>query len=192
MRVIFILIAAVNLLILGPIFVGVPVLADTRLPEGAAAFGILVSAFGGGSLLGMGLAGILPKPGPRRLGPVMLIVTGMLGVGLALLGLVYSTTLAAMIGLIMGISYGYVLILFVTWLQNRTPTAMLGRIMSLLMFASMGLVPISMAVGGALIEINLTATLVGMGILMALLAVIAALNPAVRTMGVEPEKIGQS
>ena len=185
MRIIFVLIAAVNMLILGPIFVGVPVLADTRLPEGAAAFGILVSAFGGGSLLGMAMAGVLPKPGPRRLGPIMLIVTGMLGVGLALLGLIYSTTLAAIIGLMMGISYGYVLILFVTWLQSRTPQAMLGRMMSLLMFASMGLVPISMALAGALIEFSLTLTLVGMGILMALLALIAALNPAVRAMGVE-------
>src|SRR5204863_3452382 len=49
-----------NLLIVGPFEVGIPFLAYARLPEGATALGILTSAFGGGALLGMAAAVMLP------------------------------------------------------------------------------------------------------------------------------------
>ena len=55
----FLVLAAVNFLLIGPILVGIPVLADTRLPEGAVAFGLLMSAFSGGNLVGYLLAGSL-------------------------------------------------------------------------------------------------------------------------------------
>ena len=55
LRLIFLVIAAVNFLFVGPILVGVPVLADQRLPEGAMAFGLLMSGFGS-----------TPDPGDRH------------------------------------------------------------------------------------------------------------------------------
>ena len=70
MRGFFLLIAAANVLIVSPMNVGIPVLADTRLAEGAAAFGILMSALGGGSLIGIVLAGVLPKPPANIMGMV--------------------------------------------------------------------------------------------------------------------------
>jgi MFS family permease len=65
LRYFFTLIGLANIFINGPLMVGIPVLADSRLPEGAAAFGIVMSAFGGGSLVGIILAGLLPKLGFR-------------------------------------------------------------------------------------------------------------------------------
>jgi hypothetical protein len=76
----------------------------------------------------------------------------------------------------------------VTWLQIRTPEAMLGRMMSLLMFAALGLNPIAMSIAGALIKLNLTATFVVMGSLLTVITLLSALNPAVRAMGVVPAK----
>src|SRR5215207_2617858 len=52
LRFIFMILMAINFLLIGPIMVGIPVLANQRLPEGAAAFGLLMSAFAGGNLLG--------------------------------------------------------------------------------------------------------------------------------------------
>ncbi len=66
LRLIFLILAVVNFLVVGPLLVGIPVLADTRLPEGAVAFGLLMSAFSGGSLVGYLLAGSLPHPGEAR------------------------------------------------------------------------------------------------------------------------------
>ena len=80
LRIFFLLIAISNLLIMGPFIVGIPVLADTRLPEGAAAFGIIMSAFGGGSLLGIVLAGTLPRPPAKRMGVILGVIWSTLGV----------------------------------------------------------------------------------------------------------------
>lgn len=182
LRTLFLLIAAVNLLVNGPLAVGIPVLAHDRLPGGAAAFGTIMSAFGGGSLLGTLAAGTLPKPAPRWMGSSLLLVTSVLGIGLALLGTATSTPLAALIAGGMGMANGYVVILFMTWLQTRTPAAMLGRTMSLLMVAALGLNPLSNAVAGVASGFSVPAFFAGAGILMTVMVLLSALNPAVRSM----------
>ena len=62
LRLMFLVISAANFLLIGPLLVGIPVLADQRLPEGAVAFGLLMSAYAGGNLVGYLLAGSLPRP----------------------------------------------------------------------------------------------------------------------------------
>jgi MFS family permease len=190
LRTFFLITAAITLLINGPFGIGVPVLAETRFAEGAAAFGIIMSAFGGGMLFGTLLAGVLPKPAPARFGPTLLVLTGVLGVGMALLGLVSSTYMAAAVGLGMGLANGYIFISFMTWLQSRTPPAMLGRMMSLLMFALVGLYPISSVLAGVLIKVDATILLAGAGGLLVVITLAAMFNPAVQAMGLEKEGLG--
>jgi MFS family permease len=185
LRILFFVISAVNILVNGPILVGIPILADTRFPEGAVAFGTIMSAYGGGNLLGTVLAGALPRPTTKHLGSLLLVIISILGVGVALLGLTSSISFAVLISLAMGTANGYVSILFITWLQSRTPQFMLGRLMSLLMFAAIGLNPISMALSGVFIDLNATATFVGAGSLMTVIVLLAALNPKVREMRLE-------
>jgi MFS family permease len=60
LRVVMVLSMGLNLLLVGPIEVGLPALAYARLPEGAAAFGLILSAFGGGSLVGLLAADVAP------------------------------------------------------------------------------------------------------------------------------------
>ncbi len=183
LRALFFVIAGINFLLVGPISVGIPVLADVRLAEGAAAFGIIMSCFGGGALVGTILAGVLPNPGPRRMGAIFIIFTTPIGLGLALLGGATTTSFAAAMTLVMGLAEGYVTVLFITWLQVRIPMAMLGRMMSLVMFASVGLQPLSMALTGPLIKLNMTALFIGAGSLMLIIAILSLLSPAVRAMG---------
>ena len=179
----FIVTAAITFLIDGPYSVGIPVLADTRLAEGAAAFGIMMSAFGGGSLAGTVIAGTLPKPSSKRFGPVLLSVSSGLGFGLALIGIISSTGLAAMVSFLMGIANGYVVIMFITWLQRRTPSELLGRMMSLLMFALVGLNPISAALAGILVKLSTTFLLVGAGSALIMVVLVSLFNPVIRDMG---------
>ncbi len=179
-RTFFFITAAVTMLINGPFSVGVPVLADTRLPEGAAAFGIIVSAFGGGSLIGTALSAILPKAPPQWFGVVLLGVSSVLGIGLTLLGLAVSTPVAAVIAFVMGIANGYVVIEFITWLQTRTPPALLGRMMSLLMFAMVGLNPISAALAGLVIQQGTTLLFVTAGVALCAIILVSLFSPAVR------------
>ncbi len=182
LRTFFILIAISNFLIVGPLSIGVPVLAATRFAGGASAFGMIMSAYGAGSLLGTILAGLLPRPAAKRMGIILGLIWSGLGLGVLALGLAPSTMSAAVITFFMGLANGYVVILFITWLQRRTSAAMLGRMMSLLMFASIGLQPLSNMVTGALVELNAQVLFVSFGALMVVLTLLFLLNPAVRSM----------
>jgi hypothetical protein len=171
---------AINMLFVGPMMVGVPVLANTRLAEGAAAFGIILSAHGGGNLLGYLLAGSLPKP--RRIGMLALAMVVLFGVSFLVITFVASTLVAAAMFLLLGICNGYIGILFITWLQGKTPREMLGRMMSLFLFSGMSLVPVSMAISGALIKLSLDGLFVGAGVLLIVTALLIVSQPAARAM----------
>ena len=185
LRVMFMLIVAINFLVMGPVTVGIPVLANARLAEGAAAFGIIMSAFGGGALLGIILSGVLPLPKPSYLGTTLLLVISALGVGVVLMPLFASTMVVVIIALVMGATAGYQRMILFTWLQKRVPQALMGRVMSLLFFCSIGLAPVSNALAGAILEINLNGLFIGGGLLMTALTLLSILLPELRLMGSE-------
>jgi MFS family permease len=185
LRWVFLLTGAIDFLAVGPVLVGIPVLADTRLPEGALAFGIAMSAWGGGSLLGIIAAGVLPKVPPQRQGSLVMLLVGSFGLDLLVMGLLPSTPVVALAAFVMGAAGGYINIVYITWLQSRVPVSMLGRVMSMLMFASVGLIPVSQALCGALGKVSITGVFVGAGALLPLLAARALLVPEVRHMGSE-------
>jgi MFS family permease len=175
-RLLIIFLAAIMLLINGPFVVVIPVLSASRFTGGAAAFGIIMSAFGGGALLGMVLAGILPKLPARYTISIILIVMSSMGIVWALLGLITSTLFAALLALAMGTANGYIEIVLITWVQKRTPPQMQGRMLSLAMFVTMGLTPVSTPIAGVLVELNPTLFLLVTGGLAAVLSLVAALN----------------
>jgi MFS family permease len=78
---------------------------------------------------------------------------------------------------LLGIGNGFMAVLMMTWMQTRTPKAMLGRMMSLLMLSSIGLTPISQAVAGALSKWNLTMLFALPGTLMLLVTIWVAFHP---------------
>lgn len=182
LRAFFLVVAAVTFFFNGPFNIGIPLLADTRFPEGAVAYGTILSTWGAGSLVGMMLAGVLPRPNPKRMGTVLLILVSVMGIGLALLGVSTSMIFASAIGLLLGSVDGYINVFFVTWVQSRAPKAFIGRLMSLLMFSSIGLLPVSMALSGALSRVDVTLLLTISGSIVALLGLVMTLNPTVRAM----------
>jgi MFS family permease len=185
LRVLFLLSVAVNFLIMGPVTVGIPVLADQRLLEGAAAFGIIMSAFGAGSLLGIIISNTLPVPKPEHFGTVILLVISSLGVGVALMPLFASTAVVALINLLLGAIAGYQRMILFTWLQKRIPQELMGRVMSLLFFCSIGLAPISNALAGVMLEIDMNGLFIGSGVLMVAVTLLSIVLPETRRMGVE-------
>lgn len=181
-RVLFILVAAANLFFMGPILVGIPVMAQQRLAEGAAAFGLIVSAYGGGNLAGIIAAGSLPKPKASQLNLLLVALITSFGLALASFAFVSSTWLAFAIMLVVGVGNGYFGITAFTLLQQRTPAEMLGRIMSLVLFANIGLAPVSQALAGLLIKLDPQGLFIGAGILMIGLAAWVALNRGARSL----------
>ncbi|MEA4907984.1 MAG: MFS transporter [Chloroflexi bacterium] len=183
LRLMFLVLTTVNFLLIGPLMVGIPVLADQRLPEGAAAFGLLMSAFAGGNLVGYLLAGSLPRPDGTGMRWIMVLLIAAFGLVIGALGFIPSTWLDFGLLLLLGLGNGYIAILLITWMQTRTPQAMLGRMMSLLMLSSTGLVPISQALSGVLSKWNLTLLFAIPGALVLLVSSWMALQPDLKRLG---------
>lgn len=177
-RVLFALLAAMNLLLVGPTLVGIPVIASSRLTGGAAAYGLILSGYAGGNLLGFFFAGSLPRL--KNIGRLTPLFLGLFGVGLVALGMVFSTWVDFAILFVLGIANGYIAILVITWIQQRTPKELLGRVMSLMLFFNVGLVPVSQAVAGAVSKWSVTALFGGSGAGILLIAAWSGLLPVLR------------
>jgi hypothetical protein len=96
----------------------------------------------------------------------MLSLFAFLPAGIILLSFTppFETRLAII--LVMGASFGYVNIYLLSWLQRRTPHHLLGRIIAVVFFSTIGLSPISQVLMGYLLDQNLQATMIGVGSLM--------------------------
>ncbi len=185
MRVTFLIIAAVNFLFVGPIMVGIPVLAEQRLPEGALAFGLLMSGFAGGNLCGYLLAGTAPKPGNATLRLILVALLAGFAAVLAVLGATASTWLDFALLTALGLGNGYVTIMLISSIQARAPREMLGRIMGLFMFAGFGLVPISQAISGVVSRSDVTLLFAGAAAMTAGVAVWAAAQPVLTSISAD-------
>jgi MFS family permease len=181
MRLMFLVITAVNFLFVGPLLVGIPVLADQRLPEGAVAFGLLMSAYAGGNLAGYLLAGSLPRPTGKTMRLFLIALLAAFGLALGSFGFIRSTWVDFALMLLLGLGNGYIAITLFTWIQLRTPKAMIGRMMSILMLSNTGLVPISQAISGAVSKWSLTILFVGAGTLILLVTLWTAPQHELRT-----------
>jgi MFS family permease len=161
LRLMFILVAIANLAFGGPVIVGIPFLADTRFPEGAAAYGLIVSGYAGGNLLGIVLSGVLPKPSQSRLKILLVVMFGLFGLGIGALAWIDITLLAMADLFLLGVLNGYLSIILITGLQRNTPKEMLGRLMSMVLLANMGLMPLSQAMAGVILRWNVPMLFIG-------------------------------
>ncbi|HKU78545.1 MAG TPA: MFS transporter [Rhodanobacteraceae bacterium] len=173
----------VSVFVGGPIQVGLPVLADTRLNLVAASLGILMTANGVGMLVGSFLTGLAQRAVRGHLGVMVLCFDSLAGLTLAALTLVHTTWFGAALLLCTGLLGGIVQIAIFTWIQQRVSQAMMGRAMSILMFTFMGLGPLSAAAAGALLKIVSLAELFGIaGLALTVIALCCLASPQMRSI----------
>lgn len=182
-RFVLVMMACGSLIFAGTLMVGVPVLANTRLAGGASAYGVLMSAYAGGSLLGIIAAGALPKSGARRLKGLLIVLNLLNAVSWILLMGIANTGLASIMMLLIGLSGGYQIITFFTALQRRVPGHLLGRLMSLVLLFNVGLTPLSQALAGAAIKWSLTGLFGLTGVLFLALITWASFQPEFQMIG---------
>jgi Transmembrane secretion effector len=179
-RVTLIVIAVVDFAANGALGVGIPTLAHGRFAAGATGFGILFGAWGVGATAGALTAGFVPPP--KRFGWLIVSLCVWLGIGITGVGLVPSLVPAALLMGFSGISTGVVNTYAVSWLQRRTDPAMQGRVMSLVMLASVGLTPVAYAVSGAIADVNPTLLFVIAGGMILVCAAGTAASRTVRSL----------
>jgi MFS family permease len=179
-RVTLIVVAVIDFAANGAIGIGLPTLAHGRFAAGPAGFGILLGAWGVGATAGAVGAGVIPPP--KRFGWLIVLLCIWLGAGVVTVGLLPSLPPAALVMGVSGIATGVVNTYGISWLQRRTDPAMQGRVMSLVMLASMGLTPIAYAVSGAIAQVNVTLLFVIGGGMMLLCGAGAAASRQVRLL----------
>jgi len=168
--------AVLNFCIAGPISIGVAYMAKQRFGS-PAAFGLLMSALAAGSLAGVVAAGLRKA---RRRGLLLLSVSAIIGICTAIIGLLSHLWSLAAVLFLMSAAAGYLNVQLIAWFQQRVDRAVLGRVMSVLMFAAVGLMPLSLAAAGVAIKWSLPGMFATAGILVLLVTVLAAMNHAVR------------
>jgi MFS family permease len=171
-RALLLLTAAFNLAFAGPVNVGLAWLADNRFAGASATFGLLLSTFGAGALVGAIVAGSV-RP-PQRLGLVVLSIAAIMGAAMTPIGWAPVAIAVAPALVVIGVGAGFINVHVMAWLQARTAPDMRGRVMGLVMLGSMGLFPVSLAVAGVLVDLGAISVMFAAAGLLILASVAAA------------------
>jgi hypothetical protein len=173
--------AIAYLLFMGPTEVLLPFIVKNRLSDGAGALGLVFAAGGLGSLacaIFIGQRGL-----PRRALTFMYICWTLATLAVAGYGL--SSQLWGL--MLASVAFNTLetagTIAWATTKQRLVPTELLGRVSSLDWLISIGLLPVSFAITGPVsAALGLRTTLIGAGILGAVVTFAALLVPGVRQM----------
>jgi MFS transporter, DHA3 family, tetracycline resistance protein len=160
------------LVILGPIEVLLPFIAQDRFADGARAYGFILAFYGFGSALGA--LTVSSRRMPRRYLTTMMAMWGLGSVPLVIVGITSSFPLMAAATFCIGLTDGAAMVIWGTLLQRRVPTEMLGRVSSLDFFVSLAFLPVSFAIVGPLSKVVSMESIFSVaGLAPALLAVVA-------------------
>jgi len=172
--------AAINFCVSGPIGVGLASLAKFRFGS-EVAFGTLLSSFSAGTLAGIVAGGTVKRPRRRGLQfIVMSLLCGLELIGIGLVPKAYGLGVIAALLAVMGLGVGFVNVQFSSWMQMRVERALLGRVMSVLMFAAVGLVPVSLALSGVLAQWSLGGLFIAAGAVLVVASVACLSGKAAR------------
>ena len=135
--------------------VALPVFSRDILFRGAEGFGIMLSAFGAGALVGGLLADALFRL--HRRGVVALGLGVVQGVAIALVPLAGGLVGAAALLFASGVTMGVLNTFYITHLQQRVPAHLLGRTMGALNMCVFGSQPVSVLAAGLVLGVIGTA-----------------------------------
>lgn len=141
-----------NLFIVGPMSMGLPLFVKNILNGTAVDFSFLEAGLAGGMLVGSILIGILNAKKNRG----KLTLTSLVLSGLAFTGLSFTTELwqsIVMLGLF-GMCLSFSNISSISAIQSIIDEKVLGRVMGLISLASMGLIPVSYAITSGVLALG--------------------------------------
>jgi MFS family permease len=176
LRSLMLLAMTMNLCFMGPVSIGLTYLIKTRFGS-PAILGTLMSAVAVGSLLGALLAGVWKI---RRRGLLILLVAAALSPCLGSLGFMGSVWLLGGVLFVIGVIAALMNVHIGAWVMQRIDPAVRGRVASVLMLATFGIMPISFALAGVLIAWSLKFMFLLAGLAMLLTAAAASLPKSVR------------
>jgi len=172
-------------ILLAPLVTALAVHVTRDLGEPPSVLGLILASYGVGTVLGSLLTA--RRIGRGRVAEILL--GGNLVIGLALVVVAVSVATPLQIGaaFVAGIAQSMVLVTYITLRTAYSPDDLLGRIGSTARSISLGLQPIGLLVGGALIDLTSgSATIALIGVAVATIALVFAPIAAMRHATVMP------
>lgn len=149
-----------------------------------AILGLILTAYGIGTVVGSLLTS---RAGRRPIAPILLGGTFVTGCCLAVVAVVDQVPILLVAALASGVAQSMVLVTYITVRTAYSPDALLGRIGSTARTISLGLQPIGLLVGGALIDLTSGSTTIAvMGIVLVALSLAFLPVRALRTANLQP------
>ncbi|QLG88643.1 MFS transporter [Chitinibacter bivalviorum] len=176
LRAMMLIYAAANLLFMGPLGLGIPIIVTENLNGQPATLSFLQSAFAAGMVLGGVLLTLYP-PSKKRLLMITVIIA-LEGVLLALIAHTHWIWLAVGIQALIGLGVAGNNVPMMSIIQQYSDRDKIGRVMSLNSMASMGLSPISYALVTGLLSLHISIGVIMpiFGLTMAALMVVLTLQ----------------
>ena len=168
-----------------PLVTALAVHITRDLRETASVLGVVLAAYGIGTVTG---ALVISRRGGRRpVSPMLFGGNVLFGTSLLLVSTVASIPVLALVAVAAGIAQSMVLVTYVTLRAAYSPDELLGRIGSTARTISLGLQPVGLLVGGALIDLTSGSTTIAlMGIAILLVCVVFAPVGALRRATLQP------
>jgi len=190
-RLAFLGIAFLEFFFQTPIFIGLPALAKARYLEPAFVYGLMISAYGGGALIGSVLGGSLKPVGEKYLVRIMFLIFMGSGASIGLIVLYDPYWWAMLCFFISGAGDSFIWVNITTWIQKKTPENLLGRVMSIFTFLAVGLIPIAGVLMGFAFEWNLELSLLFVSGILVSACLVAAIHRDAVYSSNEDEADGQ-
>lgn len=144
----------VNLFFIGPLILSIPTLAEDHFKGNAFYLSVLQSSFASGMLLGAVIMGWLNVK--KKRGKLAILFIFLEGVLLTALSQAVSLWLAAVILFVIGCCVSGINISIVSLIQEKTPQAIIGRVMSINTMVSTGLIPLSYGLISIFLSMNVS------------------------------------
>jgi len=185
LQVIVVIAVMANFVVAGAFEIALPALSHARF--GATGYGALIACFGVGSLIGTLAAARFSELRRPAIAACAGYVAG--GVALTLLPFLGGLPGAAAAAAVFGGTGMFGNVIIITLLQQWAPARLLGRVMSLIMLASIGTFPASAALSGVIVgHIGPAPFFPAAGAVLAFAVLLAATQRQFRQFGMTSEQ----
>ncbi len=172
-------------IVTAPLVAALAVHITRELHQPAAVLGLVLTGYGCGTVVGsLVTARVVAR---RPVAPFLIggnLITGSI---LVLVGLVPMVPVLVVASVVAGVSQSVVLVTYITMRTAYSPDALLGRIGSTARVISLGLQPVGLLIGGALIDLlSGSATIVLMGLAITLVSLAFVPVAALRRATLQP------
>ncbi len=151
----------------------------------SAILGVILAAFGIGTVGGSLVAGHQMRRG--RVGMILLSWNLVMAVGLVIMAVTEAVAVQVVVAAVTGFAQSMVVVTYLTLRTAYSPDDLLGRVGMTARTISLGLQPIGLLVGGALVDLTSgSATIALMGIAVAAVSLVFAPVPALRRASLAP------